>query len=167
MKNKIFMYLFLFTVLLVVFQYANSKSILDKYEKDINKYKAKNIELNTKISELEAKNEELNNFTIEHNEPAIDYFEDQNIDTGILLPKLRDELLEMNFYKGDDHPIVPYASMTDSKIIINAIKIVNHKWLLANFTDGKHWGEIFVNYSVDKNGKLSYKLTDYFLYPVN
>ena len=39
MKSKIFMYLFIFTVLLVIFQYANSKHILESYEVDINKAK--------------------------------------------------------------------------------------------------------------------------------
>ena len=31
MKSRIFMYLFIFTLLLVIFQYANAKNILDSY----------------------------------------------------------------------------------------------------------------------------------------
>ncbi len=34
MKSRIFMYLFIFSVLLIIFQYVNSKNIIDKYEKD-------------------------------------------------------------------------------------------------------------------------------------
>jgi hypothetical protein len=41
MKGKIYLYLFLFSILLNVFQYVNSKGIIDKYEKDIKKFKAK------------------------------------------------------------------------------------------------------------------------------
>jgi len=41
MKGKIYLYLFLFSILLNVFQYVNSKSIIDKYEKDIKKFKSK------------------------------------------------------------------------------------------------------------------------------
>ena len=41
MKGKIYLYLFLFSILLNVFQYVNSKSIIDKYENDIKKFKSK------------------------------------------------------------------------------------------------------------------------------
>ena len=41
MKEKIYLYLFVFSILVNVFQYVNSKGIIDKYEKDIKKFKAK------------------------------------------------------------------------------------------------------------------------------
>jgi len=57
--------------------------------------------------------------------------------------------------------------MTENKMLINKVRILNHKWLIANFTDGDHWGEIFVNYSIDDNNDLKFELTDYLMYPVN
>ncbi|SHH56924.1 hypothetical protein SAMN05444148_2338 [Winogradskyella jejuensis] len=161
------MYLFIFAVLAIIFQYTNDKRILDKYEKDIKTYKVKVAELEDERVKLNDKIYDLSYFNIEGNEEALTYFEDQGINTEELLPKLKDGLLEMNAYQGVDHPIIPYASMTESKIIIDQIKVLNHKWILANFTDGKHWGELFINYEVNEEGKLSYKLTDYFLYPIN
>ena len=50
MKKNILLYLLLFSLLLNVFQYVNSKSIIDKYETDIHKFK-------TKIEKLENKEE--------------------------------------------------------------------------------------------------------------
>tara|TARA_B100000497_G_scaffold124927_1_gene160462 strand:- start:589 stop:771 length:183 start_codon:yes stop_codon:yes gene_type:complete len=41
MKKNILLYLLLFSLLLNVFQYVNSKSIIDKYETDIHKFKIK------------------------------------------------------------------------------------------------------------------------------
>ena len=161
------MYLFIFSVLLIVFQYVNSKHIIEKYDVDIKTYKSKNEILETKLSVLEDENAELNYFSIDNNEEAWTYFEDQGFDTAQLIPKITDGLLEMNNYTGVDHPIVPYVSMTDSKIVINKVKILNHKWVLANFTDGKYWGELFINYSVNDTGNIAYTLTDYFLYPIN
>ena len=142
------MYLFIFSVLLIIFQYANSKGIIDKYEKDINTFKTKITDLEDERIKLNDRVFDLSFFTIDGNEEAIDYFENQGINSEELLPKIKDGLLEMNVYKGVDHPIVPYASMTESKIIIDQIRILNHKWILANFTDGKHWGELFINYEV-------------------
>jgi hypothetical protein len=50
MKKNILLYLLLFSLLVNVFQYVNSKSIIDKYETDIHKFK-------TKIENLENKEE--------------------------------------------------------------------------------------------------------------
>ncbi len=55
MKSKFLTYAFLFTVLVVVFQYVNSKQIIDKYEKDIKIYKIKIEQLELQNSELESK----------------------------------------------------------------------------------------------------------------
>ena len=55
MKSKLLTYAFLFTVLVVVFQYVNSKQIIDKYEKDIKIYKIKIEQLELQNSELESK----------------------------------------------------------------------------------------------------------------
>ena len=58
MKGKIYLYLFVFSILVNVFQYVNSKAIIDKYEKDIKRFKAK-IEVleNSEASLLEAEKE--------------------------------------------------------------------------------------------------------------
>ena len=144
-----------------------SKGIIDKYEKDINTFKSKIADLEGKQTELNDKIYDLSFFDIEGNEEAITYFENQSFDFNELFPKIKDGLLEMNVYEGIDHPIIPYVSMTNSKIMIDQIKILNHKWILTNFTDGKHLGELFINYEVNESGAISYKLTDYFLYPIN
>lgn len=165
MKNKILIYLFIFSVLLIVFQYVNSKNIIDKYEKDIVTFKAQLSESEKEIKALDDKNFELSHFSIDRNEDAIEYFEAQGYDTDQLIPAIIEGLYNMNDYEGDDHPIVPYVSTTDSRLLINKVRIMNHRWIAANFTDGKFWGEIFVTYSIDENNELKYKLVEYFLYP--
>ncbi|WP_225035803.1 hydrolase [Winogradskyella sp. SM1960] len=165
MKNKILMYLFIFSVLLLIFQYVNSKNIIDKYEEDIVKVKAKLLEKEKTIKALEDKNFELSYFSIDRNEDALSYFEALGYDTEQLIPAIIDGLYDLNDYEGEDHPIVPYVSMTDSKLVINKVRVMNHKWIVANFTDGEFWGEIFVTYTIDENNDLKYKLAEYFLYP--
>ena len=39
MKSKLLIYAFVFSILLIVFQYVNSKQIIEKYEVDIKKCK--------------------------------------------------------------------------------------------------------------------------------
>jgi hypothetical protein len=159
------MYLFIFSVLLIIFQYVNSKNIIDKYEKDIATYKTKISESENNITVLEDEIFELSYFNIDRNEDALTYFEAQGYDTEQLIPAIIDGLYDMNNYEGEEHPIVPYVSMTESKLLINKIRVLNHKWIVANFTDGEFWGEIFLTYSIDENSNLKYKLVEYFLYP--
>ncbi|MDG1385146.1 MAG: hypothetical protein P8P50_06375 [Flavobacteriaceae bacterium] len=59
MKKNIYLYLLVFSLLVNVFQYVNSKGIIDKYEKDIKKFKAK-------IEVLETKNTETSLLKVEN-----------------------------------------------------------------------------------------------------
>ncbi len=165
MKSKILMYLFIFSVLLLLFQYVSSKNIMDKYETDIVKVKNKVEEREKTIKTLQDQNFELNYFNIEGNEDALTYFEAQGYDTEELIPLVIDGLYNMNDYEGEDHPIVPYVSTTGSKLLINKVRVINHRWMIANFTDGLFWGEILVKYTIDENNNLKYELIDHLLYP--
>jgi len=164
MKGKIYLYLFMFASLLVVFQYVNSKSIIEKYEKDIVKAKDKVSMYKDSIMTLEDENLELMYFNLENNEDAISYFENKDLNVSELIPFIKDELYKFNEVKGE-HPLVPYASMTEGKILINNMRLLNHKWIIADFSDGKYWGELFLTYEITDEGKLDYELKEYFLYP--
>ena len=59
MKSKFLTYALLFALLVIVFQYTNSKRIIDKYEKDIKTYQSKIEQLETKNFELETKLKEV------------------------------------------------------------------------------------------------------------
>ena len=159
------MYLFVFTALLVIFQYVNSKNILDKYERDITKSKERVETYKDSIMSLQDQNLELMYFNLEHNEDAISYFENKGLNTSDLIPFIKDELYKLNEVKGE-HPLVPYASMTGGKMMINTVKLLNHKWILADFSDGKHWGEMFLTYTITDEQELKFKLIEYFMYPL-
>lgn len=59
MKSKFLTYALLFALLVIVFQYANSKRIIYKYEKDIKIYQSKIEQLEAQNLELESKVKEL------------------------------------------------------------------------------------------------------------
>ena len=48
--------------------------------------------------------------------------------------------------------------------LINTIKVLNHKWLIADFSDGTNWGELFVAFNIDQSGKINFELKEHFLY---
>ncbi len=166
MKQKIFMYLFFFTLLLVVFQYVNATRIYKTQEIQLNNYRAK---LKTYKDSISSLNDDLVNkvhFDLNRNEDAISYFEKDGIDVSTLIPFIKDELYKLNEKKGQ-HPIVPYASSEGNHMLINTVKILNHKWIIADFSDGEYWGELFITYTVGKNKQVSFNLEASFLYPFN
>jgi len=165
MKNKIFMYLFIFTILLVIFQYVNSKNVLDKYERDITSYKEENKTLKDSVAVLEEQVSDLLYFNLERNEDALSYFENQGYDTSTLIPFIKDELYTLNEAKGE-HPLIPYASSEGRKMIINNVKMLNHKWIIADFSDGEFWGELFIAYELNEAKELKFRLVESFLYPL-
>lgn len=75
---------------------------------------------------------------------------------------IMDKLLETNEKKGDND-LVPYAGM-EGVFKINKIKVLNHKWILADFSDGKYWGELLLNYELRDDLSVSFTLTDHLLY---
>lgn len=161
------MYLFMFAVLLIIFQYVNSKNILESYESKIAKKEAKVERYKDSIAELNVQIDELHLFNLEYDDPALEYFENKGYNSLELIPFIKDELYKLNDYEGEDHPIVPYVSMTKNKIMINSIRLLNHKWLIADFSDGKHWGQVLLSYEIVDGKELRFKLLGYFMYPTN
>lgn len=159
------MYLFIFSVLLILFQYVNSKNVFDKYETDIHSFKEINKSLKDSIAILEDKVLELSYFNLDKNEDALSYFENQGYDVSKLIPFIKDELYALNEVKGE-HPIIPYASSKGRRMSINNIKMLNHKWIIADFSDGEFWGELFLTYELNNEKELKFKLVESFLYPL-
>ena len=159
------MYLFIFSVLLVLFQYVNSKNVLDKYEKDIASIKEENITLKDSLTVLEDKILDLSYFNLEKNEDALSYLENKGYDVPEFIPFIKDELYTLNEIKGE-HPLIPYGSSEGRKMMINNIKLLNHKWIIADFSDGEFWGELFLTYEITSEKELKFKLVESFLYPI-
>ncbi|RIA09838.1 hypothetical protein OE09_1684 [Flavobacteriaceae bacterium MAR_2010_72] len=164
MKRNIFMYLFIFTLLLVLFQFMNSKHIIEDYDQKLTTSITKEQSFKDSILTLKDDNFELMRFSIEFNDDAMSYFEDQGYRISELVPFIKDELYKLNVYEGEDHPIVPYASMTGNKMLINSVRLLNHKWIIADFSDGKYWGEMLLTYEIVDKQELKFKLLDYLLY---
>lgn len=164
MKSRVFMYLFIFSLLLILFQFMNSKSIIEDYDKKLSRLEVKESVYKDSIIKLKDENFELMRFSLEFNDDAMSYFEDQGYKVSELVPFIKDELYKLNVYEGDDHPLVPYASMTGNKMMINSIKLLNHRWIITDFSDGKYWGEMLLTYEITDKQELKFKLLDYLMY---
>lgn len=164
MKQRIFMYLFVFSVLLILFQYVNSKRVFEDMNDKIGDYKAQSQKYKDSILVLQNDILNVSHFNLDRNEDAISYFENDGYDISELIPFIKDQLYTLNEVKGE-HPIIPYASSEGRRMLINTVKMLNHKWIIADFSDGEFWGEIFLTYEITEDKELKFNLVESFLYP--
>lgn len=159
MKKQLFMYLFLFAALYIVFQYMNAKKAyvqLETLEKKVQTLKEENKKLATKTLKPAY-------FSLEDNDAATTYFGKQSIRVDELADKIEYEIIGKN-QADEDNELVPFDGMV-GPMRINHIKILNHKWIIADFTDGAYWGELLLKYKVDADGEIDFENIEAFLYP--
>jgi hypothetical protein len=103
---------------------------------------------------------EIQYFSLENNDDALAYYEHLNLENPTRY--ISDKLLETNETKGDN-PLIPYEGM-ENDFKINKIKILNHKWILADFSDGKYWGELLIAYELKDDMGVDFTLMNHLLY---
>ena len=102
-------------------------------------------------------------FSLDTNEEALVYFDD--LDFPVTSARIKDALYDTNLL-GEEESLVPYAQM-GGKFLINKIKVLNHKWAIADFSDGTFWGELLIKYQVAADGTLTFTVLEHFLYATN
>ncbi len=168
MKKNIYLYLFVFALLLALFVYVSSKNGIETLETKISALEQKQQSCDEQVMKLEDEILDLLYFNLEHNDDALSYLERLGHDTSNLIPFLSDQLYQLNETKGD-HPLVPYAAMSENgKMLINKVRLLNHKWIIADFSDGEYWGEMLLKYEivdVDGEKQLIFNVVESLLYP--
>ncbi|MBK5212424.1 MAG: hypothetical protein JJE55_02035 [Flavobacteriaceae bacterium] len=163
MRNKIFLYLFLFAFLFIIYQYMNEKSIFESQETKIENLESKIQKESDSIENLWGQIRDLNYFTLQGNDNAMTYFEKMGYEADQVESMVSDQIYDYNLIKGNN-PLVPFDGM-NGDMKINRLKFLNHKWIQAEFTDGKYWGEMILEYSFNDKKELELKAISSLLYP--
>lgn len=163
MRSKIYLYLFLFALLLVIFQYMNEKKIFESQEVKIETLQAKLEKANDSIAELNNRVSDLNYFTLQGNDKAMTYLENFGYEAAAIENLISEEIYEQNTVRGNN-PLVPFEGI-EGDMKINKLRFLNHKWVLADFTDGIYWGEMILEYSINENKELVFHTIGSFIYP--
>ena len=149
MKNKILIYVVCFISFTMIFLTINYVKISDLHRKN-------SKSLNKKIDSLE-KNLKLLDKTF--NDEI--YFSFNDFEGDSLISYIRDQLYEKNFNKKSDF-FIPISNNIN-KYLINKVKILNHRWIIADFSNGSEWGEMWIEYNF-YNNKIEFDIKEYFLY---
>lgn len=141
----------------------NEKSIFESQENKIENLGTKVEKQNDSIEVLNNNIANLDYFTLQGNENAMSYLENLGFEAITVEATVYDAIYEYNFEKGNN-PLVPFDGM-NGDMKINKLKFLNHKWILADFTDGKYWGEMILEYSFNDKKDLVLNTIASFLYP--
>ncbi len=160
MKNKIFLYLFIFAALIALYQFVSANNMFKDKNEKINNLQSELSHFQDSVQKLQLKVLDTQYFSLENNDDALVYYDHLELQDPV--GYVSDKLLETNEKKGDN-PLIPYEGM-ESDFKINKIKILNHKWIVADFSDGKYWGEILLKYELKDNLGVDFTLMDHLLY---
>jgi hypothetical protein len=141
----------------------NEKSIFESQETKIENLEAKVQKENTSIDSLQNVVRDLNYFTLQGNDNAMTYLENLGFEAADVESMVSDQIYDFNFEKGNN-PLVPFDGM-NGDMKINKLKFLNHKWIQADFTDGKFWGEMILEYYFNDKKELELTPIASFLYP--
>ncbi len=160
MKNKIFLYLFVFAALIGLYLFVSSGKMAKTLDGKIQKQQTEIVALKDSVQQAQLSLLDMQYFSLENNDDALAYYEHLTIQDPSRY--IADKLLETNESKGDN-PLIPYEGM-ESDFKINKIKLLNHKWIIADFSDGKYWGELVIKYELKDDMGVDFTLMDHLLY---
>jgi hypothetical protein len=127
---------------------------------DVDRLTTKVEKYEDSIQSLHLKILDMQYFTLENNDDALAYYDHLDLENPSRY--IEDKLLETN-EKSGDNPLIPYEGM-ESDFKINKIKVLNHKWILADFSDGKYWGDLIIKYELKDDLSVDFTLMDHLLY---
>jgi hypothetical protein len=139
MKRQLYLYLFILSALVTAFTYM---------------YLSKALSFEKKKNEVEMQ-------YIKDSIAKANFIEN---DVQKLIPQIKEALLSYN----DDpkgNKFVGQEQKADQKFVISEIKILNHRWIKADYSDGKYSGEVMLKYFVEKDGKITFQTMYSFINP--
>lgn len=164
MKKSLLLYLFILTLLFNVFTFMY-------FSKEIDFQQNRYVKIEKKLKDSQNSNTsqlaEANYFSLEKNENAQNYFNPDNAEKTIqvekLIPFVTEKLMDLNANpKGN--PYVGQDQIGANKFIINKVRILNHRWIIADFSDGDYWGEVLIKYFINEDETVSFETFQSLLY---
>lgn len=165
MKKSLMLYLFILAILMNIFTYMfysrEVKFGQERYDKTTKK-------LRDSINLVSGKLADADYFSLEHNENAQNYFDNSATGGKIiqyekLIPVVTEKLLDLNA-NPNGNPYTGQDKIGPNKFIINKVKILNHRWIIADYSNGEIWGEVLLKYFVNDDESINFEVNQTLLY---
>ena len=164
MKKSLLLYLFILVILMNVFTYMYFSKQLTFEQDHSNKTE---LRLKDSLVSMTKKLDDASYFSLAKNENAQNYFNPDNATKTIniekLIPVVTEKLMDLNSNpKGN--PFIGQDQIGANKFIINKVRILNHRWIIADFSDGEYWGEVLLKYFINEDESVSFETIQSFIY---
>ena len=63
------------------------------------------------------------------------------------------------------NPYTGQKKLGSNKFVINKIKVINHRWIIADFNDGDNYGEVLLKYFVKENNTFTFEINQSLMFP--
>lgn len=159
------MYLFIFTALIALYQFKSASNYVENTQVALAKYQEtaeEHSKITAQLKSLEAQLEIAQLFDLKYNHEGLLALENQYEGPQEISDFISDALIQTNVDKELQHALIPFKSKK-AKFVFNSVKVLNHKWLIANFTDGAIWGEAILKFSINSD-LVNFTTEDAFLY---
>jgi hypothetical protein len=160
MKQSFLLYALILSVIMNVFMFMY-------FGKQTEFEKQQHAKTKLKVAQSEQKIADANYFSLAYNQNAQNYFDNDNVkkpmDYQKLIPLVTESLLEFNSDpKGNKY--VDQDQLGEGKFVINKVQILNHRWIIADYSGGGYWGEVLLKYFIDDNEKVDFETITTILY---
>jgi hypothetical protein len=159
MKKSLFLYLFIIASLMTLFTFSFYSKQLKFEQQRFEKYQTK---MTDSIQSIQIRLQDADYFSIESNTNAQDYLYPN--DYIKISTKVSETLIDFND-NPEGNPYTGFDKLGEQKFIINKIKVLNHRWVVADFSDGNLWGNVLIQYFIEEDGSITFKVIQSFLYP--
>ena len=164
MKQSLFLYLTILAVLSSIFTYMFLSKQVEFEQK---RYQKTTKKLRDSLRLVSNQLTDANYFSLAKNENAQNYFDSGSSEKIIqyekLIPVVTEKLLDYNSNpKGN--PYTGQDQIGANKFIVNKVRILNHRWIIADFSDGEIWGEVLLKYFVNADDTISFEVNQSLLY---
>lgn len=164
MKQSFLLYLTILAVLSTIFTYMFLSKEVTFQQKRYDKTTKK---LRDSLSLVTNQLIDAKYFSLEKNENAQNYFDSENSEKIVqyekLIPFVTEKLLDFNS-NAKGNPYTGQDQIGTNKFIINKVKILNHRWIIADYSDGEIWGEVLLKYFVNPDDSISFEVNQSLLY---
>jgi len=159
MRNKIIQYLLIFISLIALYLFVSDMNKSEAFAASQERMTNRVDTLKDSIAQLVVEQTDNAYFSLAINRDAQQAHPDFS-------PEELQNILENHVLSTNDNPNGnPLLSFLGSDWIINKIHVVNHQWILADFTNGTQWGDALIVYQIKSNGKPRLRLLNHVMYP--
>ena len=159
MRKKIIQYLLIFISLIALYLFVSDMNKSEAFAASQERMSKRVDTLKDSIAQLVVEQTDNAYFSLAVNRDAQQAHSDFS-------PEELQNIIEDYILLSNDNPKGnPLLSSLGSDWIINKIHVVNHQWILTDFTNGTQWGDALFLYQVKANSKPRLRLLNHVMYP--